>query len=351
MVWWQVFEGVLTRVGGRFARAEPRCTVRELLLGLLAPIERKNGWWLAEQAGHDSPDRMQRLLRTAVWDTDAVAADLRAFVVEHLGHRDGILVADETGYLKKGTHSVGVQRQYSGTAGRVENFQIGVFLAYVSPQGRALIDRRLYLPRCWSDDERRYTTAGVPDEVLFATKPELAMAMIDAAVTAKGHRFYAWAWVTVLDEGEGCHSLLVRRGTDGQLAYYLCWSPTPVPLLRLVTVAGSRWSVEEAFQTAKGQVGLDQYQCRGWTAWHRFTLLAMIALAVLTIVAIAQRAATSTDDLIDLTLAETRRLINTAIHRTLPTELAMAWSRWRRRHQAIAKRSHYKRRHESTTSA
>jgi SRSO17 transposase len=421
-VWWQVFEGVLARIGTRFARAEPRRTVGELLLGLLAPIEHKNGWWLAEHAGHASPDRMQRLLRTAVWDTDAVAADLRGFVVEHLGHRDGILVADETGYLEKGAHSVGVQRQYSGTAGRVENSQIGVFLAYVSPHGRALIDRRLYLPRCWSDDERRCAAAGVPDEVLFSTKPELALAMVDAAITAgvpagwftadeaygrdpvlravlrergiahvlavacntqvdttpvqrervdrvaqllpeqawqtrspgpgsKGHRFYDWAWVTVLDEGEGCHSLLVRRGTDGQLAYYLCWSPAPVPLLRLVTVAGSRWSVEEAFQTAKGQVGLDQYQCRGWTAWHRFTLLAMIALAVLTVVAIAQRAATSSADLIDLTLAETRRLINTAIYRTLPTELAMAWSRWRRRHQAIAKRSHYKRRHESTTSA
>lgn len=422
VAWWQVFEGVLARIGVRFARAEPRRTVRELLLGLLAPIERKNGWWLAEQAGHASPDRMQRLLRTAVWDTDGVAADLRDFVVEHLGHRDGILVADETGYLKKGTHSVGVQRQYSGTAGRVENSQIGVFLAYVSPLGRALIDRRLYLPRSWSDDERRCTAAGVPDEVLFATKPQLALAMIDAAITAgvptgwftadeaygldpvlraglrergmayvlavacnthvnttpvqrervdrvaallpeqawqtrsagpgsKGHRLYDWAWVTILDEGEGRHSLLVRRGSDGQPAYYLCWTPLPVPLLRLVTVAGSRWSVEEAFQTAKGQVGLDQYQCRGWTAWHRFTLLAMIALAVLTVIAIAERAAATSADLIDLTLAETRRLINTAIHKTVPAELAMSWSRWRRRHQAIAKRSHYKRRHEPNTSA
>ncbi|MEV4417056.1 IS701 family transposase [Catellatospora sp. NPDC049609] len=408
-----MFEGVLERIGSRFARSEPRRTVRELLLGLLAPIERKNGWWLAEHAGHTGPDRMQRLLRTAVWDTDAVAGDLRDFVVEHLGHRDGILVADETGYLKKGTHSVGVQRQYSGTAGRVENSQIGVFLAYVSPRGRALIDRRLYLPRAWSDDERRCEAAGVPDEALFATKPELALAMIDAAVAAavpagwftadeaygldpvlraglrergmayvlavacntlvnttaaqrervdrvaallpeqawqtrsagpgvKGHRLYDWAWVTILGQDEGRHSLLVRRGSDGQLAYYLCWTSVPVPLARLVAVAGSRWSVEEAFQTAKGQVGLDQYQCRGWLAWHRFTLLAMIALAVLTVVTIAQRLVSSSADLVDLSLAETRRLINTAIRTTAPAALAAAWSRWRRRHQSIARRSHYK---------
>jgi SRSO17 transposase len=418
--WWHVFEDVLARIGVRFARSEPRRTVRELLLGLLAPIERKNGWSLAEQAGHPGPDRMQRLLRTAVWDTDAVAGDLRTFVVEHLGHPDGILVADETGYLKKGVHSVGVQRQYSGTAGRVENSQVGVFLAYVSPLGRTLLDRRLYLPRSWSDDERRCTAAGVPDDVLFSTKPELALAMVDAALHAgvpaewftadeaygldpalraglrerrmayilavacniqvntttvqrervdrvaallpeqawqtrsagpgsKGPRFYDWAWVHIHDQGEGHHSLLIRRGTDGQLAFYLCWTPRPVPLVRLVTVAGSRWSIEEAFQTAKGQVGLDQYQCRGWVAWHRFTLLAMIALAVLTVITIAQRPAASSPDLIDLTLAETRRLINTAIPASTTLAVSLAWSRWRRRHQAGAKRSHYKRRSKPAT--
>ncbi|MEU8003229.1 IS701 family transposase [Catellatospora sp. NPDC049111] len=411
----------MARIGARFARSEPRRTVRELLLGLLAPIERKNGWWLAEQAGHASPDRMQRLLRTAVWDTDAVAGDLRDLVVEHLGHRDGILVADETGYLKKGVCSVGVQRQYSGTAGRVENSQIGVFLAYVSPRGRALLDRRLYLPRSWSDDERRCTAASVPDEVLFATKPELALAMVDTAIAAgvpagwftadeaygldpalraglrergmayvlavacntlvnttpvqrervdrvaallpeqawqtrsagpgsKGQRLYDWAWVTIHDQGEGRHSLLVRRGSDGQLAYYLCWTPASVPLVRLVTVAGSRWSIEESFQTAKGQVGLDQYQCRGWRAWHRFTLLAMIALALLTVVTIAHRSSTSSPELIDLTLAETRRLIATALPTAATQAAVLAWSRWRRRHQASAKRSHYRRRSEPSTS-
>jgi hypothetical protein len=138
---------------------------------------------------------------------------------------------------------------------------------------------------------------------------------------------------------------------NGQLAHYLCWTLVPVPLVRLVTVAGSRWSIEEALQTAKGQVGLDQYQCRGWVPWHRFTILAMIALAVLTVVAIQQRPAACSPELVDLSLAETRRLINTVIYATTPAVALLAWSRWRRRHQATAKRSHYKRRHGAATSA
>ena len=301
-------------VAGRFGRAEPRRTAREFVLGLLSPVERKNCWWLAEHAGHDDPQAMQRLLRTAVWDTDAVRDDVRAFVAAQLGDAAGVLIPDETGFLKKGTGSVGVQRQYSGTAGRIENSQVGVFLSYASPRGRALIDRRVYLPKSWTDDPQRCAATGVPVEVEFATKPELALGMITDAVAArmpaswvasdevygdnggfragvaklglgyvlavscdhripafpggrrrlradqiaaalparcwqrisagtgsKGPRWYDWAWASAHQPG---HSLLIRRGSSGELAFYRCWSPGPVPLAALVHVAGMRWSVE-----------------------------------------------------------------------------------------------------------
>jgi SRSO17 transposase len=312
-------------VAGRFARVEPRRTARDMVLGLLSPVERKNCWWLAEQAGHGDPQAMQRLLRTAVWDAGAVRDDLRSFVAAQLGRPGGVLICEETGFLKKGTGSVGVQRQYSGTAGRIENSQVGVFLSYASPAGRALIDRRVYLPRSWADDRVRCAAAGVPAEVEFATKPELALEMITGAVAAgmpaawvasdeaygdngafrtgvaklglgyvlavsrthripawpggkrrlradhiaavlprrcwhrvsagtgsKGPRWYDWAWVSAHQAG---HSLLIRRGSDGVLAFYRCWSPAPVPLATLIRVAGMRWAVEEGFQAAKSQAG------------------------------------------------------------------------------------------------
>ena len=141
--WGSVFDVVMASVAGRFARVEPRRTAREFVLGLLSQVERKNCWWLAEQAGHASPEAMQRLLRRAVWDADAVRDDLRSYVVGQLGRKGGILVADETGFAKKGSLSAGVQRQYSGTLGKVDNCQIGVFLAYVVNGARAMIDRRL----------------------------------------------------------------------------------------------------------------------------------------------------------------------------------------------------------------
>ena len=182
--WRQVFEQAIDRISVRFTRIEPRLTVRDFLLGLLAPIERKNCWWLAEYAGHRRPSRMQRLLRDVVWDADAVRDDLRAFVVEHLYHPDAVLIVDETGFLKKGTCSVGVQRQYCGTAGRIENAQVAVFLSYASPRGRALIDRRIYLPKSWIDDPARCQVAGLPEGTEFATKPAQAVQMIEAALDA-----------------------------------------------------------------------------------------------------------------------------------------------------------------------
>src|ERR671930_438577 len=162
------------RISGRFARAEPRARVREYVSGLVAGLERKNGWSLAEHAGDASPDGMQRLLRRADWDVDGVHDDVRDYVIEHLGDAQGVLIGDETGFLKKGVRSAGVQRQYSGTAGRTENSQIGVFLAYATGRGRTLIDRRLYLPTSWTDDRERCRRAGIDDGVAFETKVVMA---------------------------------------------------------------------------------------------------------------------------------------------------------------------------------
>src|SRR3954454_22960951 len=163
--WGRGLGALHARIAPRFGRAEPRRRALAYLRGLTSPVERKNGWQLAEQIGERTPDGVQRLLATARWDADAVRDDLRAYVVEHLGTDDGVLVVDETGFVKKGTKSVGVKRQYRGTAGRIENCQIGVFLAYASGRGRALIDRELYLPKEWAQDPARRKAAGIPHEV------------------------------------------------------------------------------------------------------------------------------------------------------------------------------------------
>jgi SRSO17 transposase len=342
------------RIAGRFARAEPRARVREYLAGLVAGLERKNGWTLAERAGEVSPDGMQRLLRHADWDTRDVRDDVRDYVIEQLGERDGVLIADETGFIKKGTRSAGVQRQYSGTAGRTENCQIGVFLAYASSHGHTLIDRELYLPRSWTEDRDRCRAAGIPDDVAFATKPQLAQQMlaraIDAGVPfawftadevygqakylhawledrdvsyvlaikrndtltthggekradaliaavpagawqqlsagagAHGPREYGWARVPVRTgawrPGRG-HWLLARRSLKDpdDIAYYACYGPRRSRLVDLAWTAGSRWHIEECFQQAKGEAGLDHYQVRSWRAWHAHITLSMLALA------------------------------------------------------------------------
>jgi SRSO17 transposase len=178
------FERLLSRIGPRFRRAEVRQRTRRYLSSLLGPVRRRNGWQLAEQVGELTPDGIQRLMNEARWDADQVRDDLRAYVVEHLGDPNAVLVVDETGFLKKGTKSVGVARQYSGTAGRIENCQIGVFLGYASPQGRTFLDRALYLPEEWTNDPERCREAGVPETVTFRTKPQLALAMIERALDA-----------------------------------------------------------------------------------------------------------------------------------------------------------------------
>jgi SRSO17 transposase len=182
---WQAgLEELLGRVAGRFGRVEPRRRARAFVLGLLADLPRKNCWTIAEQAGDPSPDGMQYLLGRAVWDHDAVRDDIRDYVVEHLGENDAVLVVDETGDLKKGTTTVEVKRQYTGTAGRIKNAQVAVYLVYASQAGHAVIDRELYLPRSWTDDAERCRAAGVPDQVGFATKPALATQMICRALDA-----------------------------------------------------------------------------------------------------------------------------------------------------------------------
>jgi len=335
-------------------------------------VERKNGWQLAEQAGELTPDGMQRLLNSAVWDADGVRDDVRDYVVENLGDPDGVLVLDETGFLKKGTKSAGVARQYSGTAGRIENCQIGVFLTYVTAAGRSFLDRELYLPQSWTGDEDRCREAGIGGEVAFATKPQLAKAMLARAlagkvparwVTAdevygcdrrlrmwleaegighvmavksnesligatsghiftavrartladevadedwqtlsagdgeKGPRLYQWARVPIRplrEKGVG-HWLLIRRSlTDSsKRAFYVCYGPAETTLTELVRIAGSRWSIEECFQTAKGEVGLDHYQVRRYDAWYRHITLSMLAHAYLTVTRATQHTAHS----------------------------------------------------------
>ena len=341
------------RIAGRFGRAEPRARVREYVSGLVAGLERKNGWTLAEWAGEVSPDGMQRLLRRADWDVDGVRDDVRDYVAEQLGDRDGVLIADDTGFLKKGTRSAGVQRQYSGTAGRTENCQVGTFLAYASGHGHALIDRELYLPRSWAEDRDRRRAAGIPDQVEFTTKPRQAQVMISRAIAAGvpfawftadetyGQEKYLQAWLedqdvfyvmaircsdtVTMPEGErradtliaaapsrtwqrisagaGAHGprefgwaripvrhgwqsgrghwLLARRSISdpAEIAYYACYGPRRSTSADLAWIAASRWHIEECFQQAKGEAGLDHYQVRSWRAWYAHITLSMLALA------------------------------------------------------------------------
>src|SRR3954451_4001286 len=365
--WDEEFEGLMERIAGRFARSEPRGGVGKFVRGLLADLPRKNCWTIAEWAGEASPDGMQHLLGRACWDADAVRDEVCSYVVEHLGGEVGqaggpgaVLVVDETGDVKKGAATVGVQRQYTGTAGRIENSQVAVYLTYSAARGHALIDRELYLPRCWTADTARCAAAGVPADVGFATKPALATAMLtralDAGVPAgwvtgdevygadpdlraalearpigyvlaiagnrrlptaagplradalaaalprrawqrlsagpgaKGQRYYDWACLDLpspaRSAGTGCWWLLIRRSRrTGELAFYRCYHPTRVRLAQLVAVAGRRWTVEESFQGGKGLAGLDEHQVRRWLPWRRWTLLAMLAHALLVVLA------------------------------------------------------------------
>jgi SRSO17 transposase len=219
--WAAEFERLCERIGPRFTRPEVRRRAAGFLRGLLGGVDRKNGWQLAEHAQETTPDGMQRLLTTSRWDPGALRDDVRGYIVEQLGDPDGVLVVDETGFLKKGTKSAGVQRQYSGTAGRIENCQVGVFLTYASTKGRALVDRELYLPKEWSADPARRTEAHVPERVGFRTKPQLAQAMLERAVEAG----VPAGWVTA-DEVYGGDARLRAFLEDRDLAYVLAVKAT-----------------------------------------------------------------------------------------------------------------------------
>ena len=222
-------EALQARLRPRFSRAEPRQRARAYLRGLLGEVERKNGWQLAEHAGAATPYGMQRLVAGAGWDAEAVRDDLRAFVVERLGDAGGVLIVDETGFLKKGVTSAGVARQYSGTAGRRENQQVGVFLAYAAPRGCAFLDRALYLPEEWAGDAERRRAAGIPEETAFATKPELARPMLARAFAAGVPA--AWVLGDTVYGGDELRRWLEGRGRRYALA---------VPCTHGVWTAGER---------------------------------------------------------------------------------------------------------------
>ena len=354
----QALAELVVRIGSHFRRAEVRNRVGRYLQGLLASVERKNGWQMAEELEEANAHGVQRLLEEADWDEEAVRDEVRTYVIEQLGESGGILVVDETGFVKKGKKSAGVARQYSGTAGRRENSQIGVFLLYASSSGAAFIDRALYLPDEWTADRVRCREAGIPDEVAFATKGELAQRMLARAFAAgvpaewvvgdsvygydevrlwleaqqknyvlavpethqvwvqgraqpvglvaalvpdeawvvlsagegsKGARLYEWAWLQLPEQTEATSEharwVLIRRSLSdrSERAYYRVYAPATTTLAEVVRVTGSRWKIEEGYEQAKGEVGLDQYEVRTWRAWYRYVTLALLAYAALVV--------------------------------------------------------------------
>ena len=359
--WEGALAGLKERLSPVFGRAELRRTASAFLDGLLSGVERKTGWLLSEQAGLDRPYRMQSLLGRSHWEADGLRDAVRGYVIEALGDADGVLVVDDTGFVKKGQHSVGVARQYSGTAGRIENCQVGVFLAYASRFGQALIDRRLYLPKDWAGDSTRRAKTQIPEPVTFATKPQIACELIAAALDSdmpcawvladaaygsdsrlrrmleerdqpyvlavrsnhclrllhedwrleqtdpagmadalgpeewathaagagsKGLRLYDWARISLpwVHAPEFERWVLIRRNrqTPDQRAYYFAFVPKGTTLAELAGVAGLRWTIEECFQRAKDDLGLDHCEARSWHGWHRHMSLCMAAAAFLT---------------------------------------------------------------------
>src|SRR5215218_1566638 len=338
---------------------------------LLGPERRKTGWMRAEAVGDRGPWRQQAVLGRSHWDADALRDVVRDYALETLAEGDAVLVIDETGFLKQGKASCGVGRQYTGSAGKITNYQIGVFAAYVSSKGHAFIDRALYLPKAWTDDPTRRAVAHVPEDVTFATKPQIARAMIERAIAAdvlfawvtadsiygvseiemmlrrqkgyvlgvsgthqfnswigkpeiggtaeeiaeeldesvwrrlsagagtKGERLYDWAYLELADleadeyneslPGVWTRGLLIRRSlTGGEFAFFTTWCPAGTPIGMLVAVEGRRWAIEDAFETAKTELGLAHNETRSWHGWHRHVSLVMLALAMMA--AVRQRA-------------------------------------------------------------
>lgn len=365
--WQEELQSLKVRMAPHFPRSDLRLRAQTYFAGLLGESGRKNGWQLAEAAGESTPYGVQHLLGRASWDADAVRDDLRQYVVEHLGEEHSeVLIVDETGFLKKGDKSVGVKRQYTGTAGKRENSQVGVFLAYASNEGVAFVDRELYLPEEWAKDAERRREAGVPEEVEFASKPALAKRMLqrtlDSGVSAswvvadsvygdarhhigmfleqreqpyvlavsgkayvwagfrqhrvgdvleaqrqgklfyegdegwrrlsagsgsKGQRLYDWIRLGLsrpLQEGFS-RWLLIRRDIEDpeELTAYIVFAPEGTTLQQLAKIAGMRWNIEAAFEAAKSETGLDEYEVRSWRGWYRHITLSMFAHAFLAV--------------------------------------------------------------------
>ena len=341
----------------------------QFLEGLLGSEPRKTGWMRAEAAGDPGPWRQQAVLGRGRWDADALRDIVRDYALETLADEEAVLVIDETGFLKQGKASCGVARQYTGSAGKITNCQIGVFASYVSRHGHAFIDRALYLPREWTDDPERLKAAHVPDKVSFATKPQIARRLIARAIAAKapfsfvaadsvygtgeietmlrkagkgyvlgvasnhvfrswgrkqlvsesaakiardlpksawrrlssgdgtkGPRLHDWAYLELADldaseynstlTGTWTRGLLIRRSIadDDDLAFFSTWCPTGTAMKRLVSVEGRRWSIEDSFETAKNELGLDHNETRSWHGWHRHVSLVMLAFAMMAVI-------------------------------------------------------------------
>jgi SRSO17 transposase len=365
-LWASALRHVKQRIRPLFSQERVAASAGAFLDGLLGPEQRKTGWMRAEAAGDPGPWRQQAILGRARWDADALRDVVRDYVIETFADPEAVLVLDETGFLKQGKASCGVARQYTGSAGKITNCQIGVFAAYVSRHGHALIDRALYLPKAWTDDPARLAAAHVPGTTTFATKPRLALAMIERAraadvpfawVTAdsiygvgeieralrragkgyvlgvnatrpfnswdkepalagtaeeiarglapcawqrlsagegsKGERLYDWAYCELADleageyeanrTGVWTRGLLIRRGlSDSKLAFFSTWCPAGTPVEMLVRVEGCRWAIEDSFEAAKNELGLDHNETRSWHGWHRHVSLVMLAFGMMT---------------------------------------------------------------------
>ncbi len=364
-LWASALRDAKHRIRPLFTQERVAASAWQFVDTLLGNEPRKTGWMRAEAAGDSGPWRQQAVLGRGRWDAEALRDIVRDHVVEHLGEPGAVLVIDETGFLKQGKASCGVGRQYTGSAGKITNCQIGVFATYVSGKGHAFIDRALYLPKAWTSDPARLRAAHVPDQVTFATKPTLAASMATRSIAAgvpfawvaadsvydvgelemtlrragkgyvlgvnanhwfgswhpdisvageardiaealpadiwmrlsaghgtKGERLYDWAYrpLADLDADEydapipalWTRGLLIRRNIgDGELAYFTTWCPKDTPVETLVRVEGTRWRIEEGFETAKNEFGLDHNETRSWHGWHRHVSLVMLAYAVM----------------------------------------------------------------------
>ena len=367
-LWSASLREVKRRMRPLFAQGRSAENAGLFLDGLLGDERRKTGWMRAEAAGDTGPWRQQELLGRDRWDADELRDLVRDYVIEHLGDADAVLVVDETGFLKQGKASCGVVRQYTGSAGKITNCQIGVFASYVSRHGHGFIDRALYLPKSWTDDPTRLKATYVPGTVDFTTKPQLATTMIARAIATavpfrwvagdtvygigdierdlrragkgyvlgvgashvfrswgkprviagtaaniaetleasdwlrlsaglgtKGPRLHDWCYLELFDlEAEEftdqsdslwTRGLLIRRNiADGDLAYFTTWCPRGTPIEKLVSVEGHRWAIEDSFETAKNEFGLDHNETRSWHGWHRHVSLVMLAFAMMAVI-------------------------------------------------------------------